>query len=508
MHTHARTPSIFFLLHIIHPLPRLLQDAKDKYVKDQWSYDYFRDILGWGLVTSEGAKWRAHRKLLSPAFHFAALERLAAVFDAAAARMVASLSAGCAGAACAGGLAAALRAEATAGASRSDVTTVPLGGGAALMELSSHFRRVTLEVISQIALGFDPSQASVFPELFEAVLDELNQRPYKPWRSWLPHIELPHRARLRRINGIVDELVAARRAARGSSSGEAAAAAAPAQAASAQEDSAAAAAAAADDAVAAGDDSGLTAGGREIFAGGRGDMLDMILDSGANLSDAAIRDEVKTQLLAGHETSSMLLTWTCYLLAAHPDALARATAEADAAAAAVAAAAATGGAGATATAAGAAARGLVFLEWVMKEAMRLYPPVAAIMSRRTTQAITLGDWQIPRGAMLRITPWVLQRDPRWFAEPEAFQPERFLPDAEPPPRGAWMPFGAGPRVCIGQHFAMLEMTLVAAMLLQRYRLELPANAAPCEPELNVTLRPRGGVQLRLCRIGMPDRRLT
>jgi cytochrome P450 len=92
---------------------------------------------------------------------------------------------------------------------------------------------------------------------------------------------------------------------------------------------------------------------------------------------------------------------------------------------------------------------------------------------------------------------------RLLAEPEAFRPERFLPDAEPPPRGAWMPFGAGPRVCIGQHFAMLEMTLVAAMLLQRYRLVLPDDAPMCVPELHVTFRPHGGVKLLLQRVIPP-----
>ena len=143
---------------------------------------------------------------------------------------------------------------------------------------------------------------------------------------------------------------------------------------------------------------------------------------------------------------------------------------------------------------------LAWLGASLKEAMRLYPPTAALMTRRTTQDITLGGWPIPRGSLLRITLTELHLDARAFPEPQAFRPERFLPDAPPPPRGAWMPFGAGPRVCIGQHFAMLEMTLVAAMLLQRYRLALPAEAKPCEPVLQVTLRPRGGLRLHLHRV--------
>jgi cytochrome P450 len=101
--------------------------------------------------------------------------------------------------------------------------------------------------------------------------------------------------------------------------------------------------------------------------------------------------------------------------------------------------------------------------------------------------------------MLRITPYVLHRDERWFHDAGAFKPERFLDGASPIPRGAWMPFGAGPRVCLGQHFAMLEMTLLSAMLLQRFSLALPDHAPPCEPQLHVTLRPKEPVQLWLQR---------
>ena len=142
---------------------------------------------------------------------------------------------------------------------------------------------------------------------------------------------------------------------------------------------------------------------------------------------------------------------------------------------------------------------LPFLSTTLKEALRPYPPIAALMTRRTTAPITLGGVDVPKGAMLRITPWVLHRDERWFAQADRFVPERFLDGAPAIPKGAWIPFGVGPRVCIGQHFAMLEMTLLAAMLLQRYRLRLPEGAAVCVPKLHVTLRPDAPVVLRLQR---------
>jgi cytochrome P450 len=224
----------------------------------------------------------------------------------------------------------------------------------------------------------------------------------------------------------------------------------------------------------------------------RADLLHMLLalrDEATNesLSPQEIFDQCMVTFQAGHETTASTLLWWSLLLARHPDAALRAQAEVDQ-----------------------VLRGttpgpqhmdqLPWLNATLKEALRLYPPAAALMSRRTTAPITLGDYTVPAGALLRITPWVLHHDERWFPQAECFQPERFLEGAPPIPKGAWMPFGTGPRVCIGQHFAMLEMTLLAAMLLQRYTLQLGGDpAATHEPELHVTLRPRQPVQLWLTR---------
>ena len=104
---------------------------------------------------------------------------------------------------------------------------------------------------------------------------------------------------------------------------------------------------------------------------------------------------------------------------------------------------------------------------------------------------------MPKGHLMAFTPYVIHRDARWFESPDAFQPERFLPGAPEIPRGAWMPFGTGPRVCIGQHFAMLEMGLIAAMLMQHFRLEWPEGAPWPKGDLAVTLRPAQAMRLKL-----------
>jgi cytochrome P450 len=207
--------------------------------------------------------------------------------------------------------------------------------------------------------------------------------------------------------------------------------------------------------------------------------------TGESLSEQEVFDQCIVTFQAGHETSATALLWWSRLMAEHPAICEKAAKEVEAQLQ-----------GRTPTAAD--THQLPWLVATLKEAMRLYPPAAAIMSRRATRDITVGGWVVPQGSMIRITPWHLQRNSRYFSEPNSFLPERFItPDGQA--QRAWMPFGTGPRVCIGQHFAMLEMSLVATMLLQRFRLRLPPHATPPEPILNVTLRPKHGITLELYR---------
>jgi len=220
------------------------------------------------------------------------------------------------------------------------------------------------------------------------------------------------------------------------------------------------------------------------------DLLALLMslrdEDGRELGDTALRDECMTAFLAGHETSAAALTWLGWCLAAHPDAQRQAIEEVD-------------GVLSGRVPEAADLTRLPWLSLCIKESLRLHPPAPALFSRQAATELRIGGLTLRPGAMLRITPGVMQRDPRWFEEPDAFRPERFDPGCGHPeiPRGAWMPFGAGPRVCLGSHFALTEITLVAAMLLQRFRLAPVPGAAPPEPVLNITLRPKQPLQLRL-----------
>ena len=202
------------------------------------------------------------------------------------------------------------------------------------------------------------------------------------------------------------------------------------------------------------------------------------------LSAQEQRDNRLTMFLAGHDTTARALTWWCLLMAHHPAALARAQSELDAQ-----------------DSAGPAGDGsmpaLPWLDASLKEALRLYPTVPVLPLRRLLAPVTLGPWTLPAGCLVRIAPWVLQRDARHWPEPQAFRPERFLPGAAPVPPGAWMPFGAGPRACIGRALAMQEMAGVARALLRQVTPQpLPGALLPT-PEFSVVLRPPAAVTLLL-----------
>jgi cytochrome P450 len=219
------------------------------------------------------------------------------------------------------------------------------------------------------------------------------------------------------------------------------------------------------------------------------DLLGMLLAMSADDDTTAVRDEAVTLLIAGHETVASALTWAWWLLATHPDAQDRLHAEVDAL---------PGPPGF------ADLRRLPFARAVVDEALRLYPP-AWVISRRAAAEQVLGGYTVPAGATLLVSTWALHRHPAWWAEPAAFRPERWLEDASGgAPRWAYVPFGAGPRLCIGRDFALVEATLLLAELARHWAVA-PVPGPPPQVDALVTLRPRGGLPLRL--IPRPQRQI-
>lgn len=207
-------------------------------------------------------------------------------------------------------------------------------------------------------------------------------------------------------------------------------------------------------------------------------------EAGAAMSDRQLRDEVVTFLLAGHETTALALSWSLHLLSRHPDIQERLAHEA---------------AHVLEDRAGGMVdlEGLRFCEAVVTESMRLYPPAWAI-GREAGVDTMLAGYRIGAGTPLYILPWILHRDPRFYDEPEAFRPERWQGDlADRLPRFAYMPFGGGPRVCIGNRFAMMEAVLILALLVRRFRFHAVEDRPAPVPFPSITLRPQGGVWARI-----------
>jgi cytochrome P450 len=227
---------------------------------------------------------------------------------------------------------------------------------------------------------------------------------------------------------------------------------------------------------------------RRQAGGGGDDLLAMMLaardeETGAGMSDKQLRDEVATILMAGHETTANALNWTFYLLAAHPSV--RATVEAEVARV-------LGPRAANAD----DVEKLNYTRQVIEESMRLYPP-AHIISRRALAADELDGVHVPAGATVVISPWVMHRHRKWWDEPERFDPGRFTPErAAARPRFAYLPFGGGPRICIGAAFALTEAVAILATVVKRYRLRL-APGFQVAPVGLITLRPRDGLKMTL-----------
>jgi cytochrome P450 len=230
---------------------------------------------------------------------------------------------------------------------------------------------------------------------------------------------------------------------------------------------------------------------RERRASGedKGDLLSMLLlaqdeDDGSRMSDQQIRDEAVTLFAAGHETTSNALTWAWYLLSQNPQVEQKLKAELDTVLR-------------GRTPAMADLPHLPYTEAVIQETLRLFPPAWILMTRTPIEPIQIDGYQIDPGEWIWVVPYMTHRKKAYFSEPEKFDPDRFLGDNQRSiPKYAYFPFGSGPRICIGNSFALMEARLILATIAQKYKLEfVPGQEIIPEPE--ITLSSRNGLQMKL-----------
>lgn len=369
-------------------------------------------LLGYGLLTTNGAQHRTYRKLAQPAFH---AKRIVTYTDA-------------------------MTHYATATADRWQ--------DGAVYDMSIELLRTTMYIVAKTLFNTDATTMAAEADAIGTATHQLQEiADYDfTWSGVIPQWAPTRENRLRKgarqqIDRLIEGMIAARRA--------------------------------------------TTVNGA---VQDQGDLLSMLLlaedEEGRRLTDAEVRDEAINLFVAGHETTANALTWTTYLLSQHPAVAARLQAELDNVLQ-----------GRTPTLADLTQ--LPYTAQVIKEAMRLYPPAWVLNTRQATMDVTIDGYTIPAGAKLFVAPYVMHRLPQYFADPEEFRPERFTPEFEAHlPRFAYMPFGGGPRVCIGNSFAMMEAQLVLATLAQRFAFHLAPTAKVATQPL-ITLMAKHGMPLRV-----------
>jgi len=385
-----------------HDIEHLLVDRRNAVLKDEMTRR-LRWLLGDGMLTAEGERWRRHRRIAAPSFQPGDVARWGDAMVAQAA-------------------------EAAAGLAPGEV------------EVHRLFSAVTLRIVAQTLFGTEPPAAvERISARVETIMSEV-QKDANELRSLLPpSVWTPGRARAVAARDALDAMLAeviARGRAR--------------------------------------------VGGDDLLArllGGRDE------DGGGGLDDAEVRDEVMTVFLAGHETTALALSFAVWLLSRHPAVYDELRAELDTV---------LGGRDARA----ADLPHLPVLDSVLKETLRLYPP-AWMLGRDLLEPATFGGRAVPAGAEVLASPWVVHRDPRWWRAPLAFRPGRWRSnELDGQPRFAYFPFGGGPRVCVGLHFARMEAALVLAAFVRRWRLE-PAGPAAARLVVGITVRPADGLWVRL-----------
>jgi len=384
---------------------RVLVSEADRFRKPDFQSDALGDLLGKGLLLSEGQTWREQRQLANPAFD---MRRLMGFADDIVDH-------------------------------NDDLLADWTDGETVNVELD--MTQVTLAVIVDLMLGTDLNDQRV-RTIREALVPLGARFEPDPVRfaapQWLPMPgDSEYQSAVETMEGVIDDIVTERRGTHGDPESDE----------------------------------------------GPDDLLSILLraQERGEQSDRQIRDEVMTMLLAGHDTTALTLTYTWYLLSQHPEAERRVHAEIEAV---------LGGDRPTM----ADVAEFDYLERVIDEAMRLYPPVYT-MFREPKQTAELGGYRIPEGSAIMLSQWAMHRSERHWDRPDTFDPDRWTRDADRP-RFTYFPFGGGPRHCIGKHLAKLEAKLILARTAQRYRLEYTREG---ELDLlpSLTMHPRDGMPMRV-----------
>ena len=393
---------------IVHPddVERVLLTERDNFYKGA-SYGPFRLLVGDGLVTSEGEKWRAHRRVAQPAFNRGSVAALAGKMTRATEAMLESWA-----------------------------PRLQVGSE---LDIHEELLGLTMAIIGDTLFGLDlRGSIDRSAAAFSVALDELSRRGNELVRlplSWPTPANVRLRRALETLDRTVHGIVAQRRA-----SGE------------------------------HGDDllGALLAGHDE---------------HGRPLDDRALRDEVITFFLAGHETTALALSWAWYMLTTRPDIQEALHAEVEAVLG-----------GRTPTAEDVAR--MPYTRMVLQEALRLYVPTWS-GARDVAAPTRLGGYTVEPGEIVMYLPYFTHRHPEFWDDPLTVRPERFTAEATARRhKFAYLPFSAGPRMCIGNHFSLMEGALILAMIAQRYRFGLSPRAR-IEPQFQITMRPRHGVRLRV-----------
>lgn len=363
------------------------------------SYQLLRNIVGYGLVTSDGDFWKRQRRTAQPAFHRERIAAFGEVMSRASTEMVDGF-----------------------------VMGTPF-------DVAASFNHVALKLVGQTILSNDvTSSASRVEPAMRVALEHLVRRSLDPLSApeWVPTSKnRAFRQAIEELDRVVNGVISARRA------------------------------------------------GTET----RKDLLAMLMEArdpetGEGMTDVQLRDEVMTIFLAGHETTATALAWTAMLIAQHPEVEAALVEELD-------------------RVLGGRSPGmqdvanLTYTGMVLKESMRLYPPVWSL-GRRVVEDEVVAGVLLPKNTQIFLCPYAMHRHPKYWKEPERFDPMRWAPGAPPPTKGTYLPFNIGQRKCIGDVFATIEAQIILATVYQRVHLKLVADR-PVQTEALLTLRPANGV---------------